>query len=461
LPTPSTVDSREESKRAMQQVTDSIAETANELPRERTEQIEPKTPPALEREADEPTLAEPEITDETTNELESEVESHDQSEPSQRSTEETAPLEEKTESNKHSDESNSKALSDAALKAEEDARELQKRNSELERELKRQEQAAQSAREERDAYEQSLQQLRNEISDLAEVISTRSTSEPSPKSTSDQPETDTRSSRAETSDRSDRSGRADRPRDGRYDDLTNEELLIRLTALELLARPKGDQTVVVNQPTDGTAKPTFVKDTVSHKELDLLRDSLTKVHNELRRYKALSSMKIDSLKSTDPQLTRAYLDELRAQTDSLNRVLERMEAMRASAPVAADTVFKEVVRKIDRPVATTKSEQLILFFDRGAMRGHNEAAVIDEIKKALGTKTVERIKLSGHTDRSGSASVNLDISRRRVEAFQDALIKAGVDDTLIFSQHFGSRFASDTVVEDERRIDVVIEFRKD
>jgi len=70
---------------------------------------------------------------------------------------------------------------------------------------------------------------------------------------------------------------------------------------------------------------------------------------------------------------------------------------------------------------------LMLFFDWGKpdIRGDDQA-VLDQGAAAWQADRQAHLMLSGHTDRSGSAAVNLAASRRRAAMVRDELVKRGV-----------------------------------
>lgn len=70
---------------------------------------------------------------------------------------------------------------------------------------------------------------------------------------------------------------------------------------------------------------------------------------------------------------------------------------------------------------------LMLFFDwdKPDIRSDDQA-VLDEAVVTWRASADAHVMLSGHTDRSGSASVNLAASRKRAAMVRDELIKRGI-----------------------------------
>ena len=69
----------------------------------------------------------------------------------------------------------------------------------------------------------------------------------------------------------------------------------------------------------------------------------------------------------------------------------------------------------------------LLFFDWAKPDiNRDAAAVLDQAVSAYRRKADARLRIAGHTDRSGSASYNLLASRRRAEAVRAELARRGV-----------------------------------
>jgi outer membrane protein OmpA-like peptidoglycan-associated protein len=64
-------------------------------------------------------------------------------------------------------------------------------------------------------------------------------------------------------------------------------------------------------------------------------------------------------------------------------------------------------------------------------------AVLDQVVSDFKRVDTGPILLTGHTDRSGAAAANMELSRRRIEAVRVALIAAGLPKTEIFTRAVG------------------------
>ena len=78
-----------------------------------------------------------------------------------------------------------------------------------------------------------------------------------------------------------------------------------------------------------------------------------------------------------------------------------------------------------------------------------------QIKDLCSNKNVLKITLSGFTDSSGNEKINKAITNKRLTYLSENIIP-WISEEKIYYQNFGDVFASDTVVNDERRIEIRI-----
>lgn len=98
---------------------------------------------------------------------------------------------------------------------------------------------------------------------------------------------------------------------------------------------------------------------------------------------------------------------------------------------------------------------IIAFYERGEIKPFEQASVLKQIKELSSNKNVTKITLSGYTDRSGNAKINKQITNKRLNYLTEK-ISLWIPEEKIFFQNFGDVFASDTMVSDERRIEIKI-----
>lgn len=91
-----------------------------------------------------------------------------------------------------------------------------------------------------------------------------------------------------------------------------------------------------------------------------------------------------------------------------------------------------------QPQAGARPGQFMIFFDwdREEVRRDDEA-VLDQVAEAWRARPDARLRLSGHTDRSGSASFNRRAGMERAETVRAALEKRGISRNAMSLASFG------------------------
>jgi OOP family OmpA-OmpF porin len=113
----------------------------------------------------------------------------------------------------------------------------------------------------------------------------------------------------------------------------------------------------------------------------------------------------------------------------------------------------------DRGLVVTLGD--VLFdVDRAELAPGGELKVA-HVAEALRQKPDRKILIEGHTDSSGSASYNSDLSQRRANAVEALLINQGVDPTRIVARGYGESYpvaTNDTAAgrQQNRRVEIVI-----
>ncbi len=247
-----------------------------------------------------------------------------------------------------------------------------------------------------------------------------------------------------------------------------DELLIKIAALELLMRDRGgsDNYILEREVerTDTVLVDKLITPEEASEKITALEDSISLLNNQLRRANALATIKLDSVTTGGNDLTAGYLLEMRQQADSLENLINELKAFRAEAPqtkVVRDTVYITETKEAQPQKATADSAHFIGFYQRGSMVPSNQGILLNEIKKLKESRQIMTIKLSGYTDRSGSASVNMTISQRRIDLLKKELIEMGIPPQQIYAQAFGSAYASEEVVDSERRVEVTVILRSE
>ncbi len=97
--------------------------------------------------------------------------------------------------------------------------------------------------------------------------------------------------------------------------------------------------------------------------------------------------------------------------------------------------------KIAKDKKTINISEKVQFEVGKALLTYNSTKLLDEIATLLvRNPSVKRVKIAGHTDNTGNASVNLKLSQDRAQAVRDYLIKKGVDANRLEAAGYGEDF---------------------
>jgi len=84
---------------------------------------------------------------------------------------------------------------------------------------------------------------------------------------------------------------------------------------------------------------------------------------------------------------------------------------------------------------------------------------LKEVAVDLASNPESKIVLEGHTDKSGNASYNEMLSKKRADAVKSFLIENGVDSSRITITPLGSKNADKAYNENSRRVDILVDGR--
>jgi hypothetical protein len=130
--------------------------------------------------------------------------------------------------------------------------------------------------------------------------------------------------------------------------------------------------------------------------------------------------------------------------------------------LALSTASAQQASEGARTAAPTESEQFLVFFNTGQAALTPEGArVVAEAADAYKARGVARIVVTGHTDTTGSAEYNLELSLRRAEAVTEELMRRGVPEADITTLGRGEEDllvpTADGVSEPRnRRVEIVV-----
>ena len=172
------------------------------------------------------------------------------------------------------------------------------------------------------------------------------------------------------------------------------------------------------------------------REAESVRDAEQAIE-EAQQAKALAASS-----ATEAQLARREADLALEQADTLRRQLDNLQ-----------------LRQTESGVVVTLGDVL---FQSGETRLRDEAlASLVEVVDLLQSEPDKNIRIEGHTDATGDAETNLEISAKRANAVLDALVSLGVDPERFTATGMGEDFpiASNDTEEGRaknRRVDVIL-----
>jgi outer membrane protein OmpA-like peptidoglycan-associated protein len=112
----------------------------------------------------------------------------------------------------------------------------------------------------------------------------------------------------------------------------------------------------------------------------------------------------------------------------------------SDSPVELGTVrIAESMPDISQVLTSTgKYVSHAIQFDTGSDQLRPESInVIKEVAAALQKQPALKLRIEGHTDSTGDAAKNLDLSKRRTESVKDALVKMGIGADRLTPEGFG------------------------
>lgn len=163
---------------------------------------------------------------------------------------------------------------------------------------------------------------------------------------------------------------------------------------------------------------------------------------EQAREEATQAKALAASSVTAADLARREADLASEQADSLRRQLENLQ-----------------LRQTESGVVVTLGDVL---FESGQTQLREEAhSSLVEVVDLLQSEPDKKIRIEGHTDSTGEAATNLEISETRANRVLDALVALGVDSARVTTAGMGENFpiASNETEEGRgrnRRVDVIL-----
>lgn len=215
-------------------------------------------------------------------------------------------------------------------------------------------------------------------------------------------------------------------------------LLLRASRLEVeQARREAEQARLLSAATSEEIERTRRAATAADEQ----RDQASQREQQARE-EAEAARRLADAQASEIELARREAQLASEAAASLRRRLELME-----------------LRETDRGVVITLGDVL---FELGETELQSGArGNLEDVVDLLQTEPERRIRIEGHTDSSGPASVNMRISQERAEAVRGALVDMGIDADRVQAVGMGEEFPiASNETEDgrsqNRRVDVIL-----
>jgi outer membrane protein OmpA-like peptidoglycan-associated protein len=164
----------------------------------------------------------------------------------------------------------------------------------------------------------------------------------------------------------------------------------------------------------------------------------------------------EELQSAKELDTEQKATDLQALQNAIQLLKTRVLNLEAQTVPEKTTPVIAMQEERDAPVSEKSDTTLIVaFYKLGEIKPIEEESVLKQIKELNSNKNVTKITLSGFTDNSGNATINKKITTRRLNYLSEKMLPWNSKEKIFF-QNFGDTFASDTMVNNERRIEIRI-----
>jgi outer membrane protein OmpA-like peptidoglycan-associated protein len=215
-------------------------------------------------------------------------------------------------------------------------------------------------------------------------------------------------------------------------------MLLRASQLEAeRARLEAEQARMMSQARAEDAERARQETAQAHQREAESQRTAEQAREEAVQAKALAASSV-----TAAELARREADLAAEQANSLRRQLENLQ-----------------LRQTESGVVVTLGDVL---FESGQTQLREEAhSSLVEVVDLLQSEPDKRIRIEGHTDSTGEADTNLEISAKRANKVLEALVALGVDSTRVTTAGMGEDFpiASNETEEgrsQNRRVDVIL-----
>jgi outer membrane protein OmpA-like peptidoglycan-associated protein len=200
------------------------------------------------------------------------------------------------------------------------------------------------------------------------------------------------------------------------------------------------------------------RDELQQGEAERNRVLLQAREQEAQRAQQLAQQRSTELEQRETQLEQRT-QELEQQTVVAQEAEQRAQELeQAAAELEAQFAALEA-EQTERGLVVTLDDVLFSVDETALQPG--AATTLQRIAQALDENPDRNILIEGHTDSTGDASYNRNLSERRAEAVRSALVDQGVDPSRVATRGLGESFpiaANDTPAGRQlnRRVEIVL-----
>jgi len=215
-------------------------------------------------------------------------------------------------------------------------------------------------------------------------------------------------------------------------------MLIKASQLEAdQARAEAERArLLVATTSEDAQRARAEKDQALQKEAESARTA------RLATEEAQQARRLAESRASEAEFARREADLASEQITSLTRQLENLQ-----------------LRKTESGVVVTLGD--VLFASGATSLVEGALSSLEEVVDLLQTEPEKKIRVEGHTDSSGEAGANTELSQLRADAVRQALIDLGVAGDRITSAGMGEDFPISSNEDDagrarNRRVDVIL-----
>ncbi len=157
--------------------------------------------------------------------------------------------------------------------------------------------------------------------------------------------------------------------------------------------------------------------------------------------------RLDSLVNKYNELVNQNMDKMGTLSDSIEALKKQI------AEAKTKVEYKEVV--LTKTVNNYDTLHIVATYNVNQTAANNYTQIIKQFN-AINWSRVKSVSLSGYTDASGSFQINKKLTDQRIEKLRDIVVQRGISERNIFIQNFSNKYASKTVIEQERKVDISI-----